>query len=148
MKKLLSILKDSKVLNCFDISINDFGGNKEIIDILCKFIEINQFIKYLYLDGNFINDQDFEKIINDGIKKNLNLILLSLKYNKITLNKIESKDENRNMIENIKLNNHIKNINFEGNPIKSEKNLKLIKKALEMNGTKENIEYVNSQYID
>ncbi len=148
MKKLLSILKDSKVLYCFDISINDFGGNKEIIDILCKFIEINHFIKYLYLDGNFINDQDFEKIINDGIKKNLNLILLSLKYNKITLNKIVSKDENRNMIENIKLNNHIKNIDFEGNPIKSEKNLKLIKKALEMNGTKENIEYVNSQYID
>ena len=52
------------------------------------------------------------------------------------------------MIENIKLNNHIKDITFDGNPIKSEKNLKLIKKALEMNGTKENIEYVNSQYID
>ena len=146
MKKFLSILKDNKIICCLDISSNDFGGNKEIIEILCKYLSDNYYIKYLYLDGNFINDQDFEKIINDGITENKNLHLLSLKYNKITLNKIESKDPNRNMIENIKLNNHIKDITFDGNPIKSEKNLKLINKALEMNGTKENIEYIKSKF--
>ena len=148
MKQLLSILKDNKILSFLDISLNDFGGNNEIIKNLCNFLKENFYIKYLYLDGNFINDQDFEKIINDGITMNTNLNSVSLKNNKITLNKIESKDPNRNIINNIKMNNHIKNIKFDGNPIKSEKNLKLIEKALEMNGTKENIEYVNSQYID
>ena len=123
MKKFLSILKDNKIICCLDISSNDFGGNKEIIEILCTYLSENYYIKYLYLDGNFINDQDFEKIINDGIKENKNLLLLSLKYNKITLNKIESKVPNRNMIENIKLNNYIKDITFDGNPIKSEKNV-------------------------
>ena len=99
----------------------------------------NLYIKYLYLDGNFINDKDFEKLIVEGIHYNKNLYLLSLRSNRITLEKIENKETGKNIREIIKINNHIKNIRLDGNPIKNEKNLNLLNEALEKNGTIENI---------
>jgi len=113
---------------------------------MSNFLKNNFYIKYFYLDGNFINDKDFEKLICDGIKYNKNLNLLSLKSNRITLDKIiDNKNINKNLIEIIKLNDHIKDIRLEGNPIKNEKNLILFNQTLNNNGTKENREYIRSQ---
>ena len=52
-------------------------------------LQKNLYIKTLYLDTNYINDKDFDIIINEGISKNKNLNYLSLKSNKITLSSIK-----------------------------------------------------------
>jgi Ran GTPase-activating protein (RanGAP) involved in mRNA processing and transport len=141
-KTLMTSLEKNTKIGCLDLSVNDIGGNKNIFDSLSKYLKKNLYIKYLYLDGNFINDKDFEKLIVEGIHYNKNLYLLSLRSNRITLEKIENKETGKNIREIIKINNHIKNIRLDGNPIKNEKNLNLLNEALEKNGTLENIENI------
>ena len=142
-KKLLNSLINHKELTTVDLSVNDIGGNKEIFEIMSNCLKNDCYIKNLYLDGNFINDKDFEKLINDGIQYNQTLNLLSLKSNRINL---ENKNFEKNLIENIRLNNHIREIRLEGNPIKNEKNYNLLKSILKINGTKENREYLKKLF--
>ena len=142
-KKIILALEKNKKISCLDLSVNDIGGNKDIFDYLSNYLKKNFYIKYLYLDGNFINDKDFEKLIVEGIKYNKNLNLLSLRSNRITLDKIDKKETKQNLIESIKINDHIRDIRLEGNPIKNEKNLNLFNEALEKNGTLENRKNVN-----
>ena len=141
-KKIMSVMDKSKKINSLDLSVNDIGGNKDIFDSLSNYLKINFYIKFLFLDGNFINDKDFEKLIFEGIRYNRNLNILSLRSNRITLDKIDNKDTKKNLIEAIKINNYIRDIRLDGNPIKNKTNLNLINEALEKNGTLENREYI------
>jgi Ran GTPase-activating protein (RanGAP) involved in mRNA processing and transport len=144
-KRLFSVLENNKKVSYLDLSVNDIGGNKEIFENISNFLKKNFYIKYLYLDGNFINDKDFEKVITDGIKYNKNLNLLSFKFNRINL---ENKNFEHDIINSLRLNDHIKEIRLDGNPIKNEKNFSLFKTALKKNGTLENREYIRSNNID
>ena len=144
-KRLFSVLENNKKISCLDLSVNDIGGNKEIFENISNYVKKNFYIKFLYLDGNFINDKDFEKVITDGIKYNKNLNLLSLKVNRINL---ENKNFEQDIIESLRLNDHIKEIRLDGNPIKNEKNYSLFKSTLKKNGTLENREYLRSNNID
>ena len=139
------MLENNKKISCLDLSVNDIGGNKEIFENISNYVKKNFYIKFLYLDGNFINDKDFEKVITDGIKYNKNLNLLSLKVNRINL---ENKNFEQDIIESLRLNDHIKEIRLDGNPIKNEKNYSLFKSTLKKNGTLENREYLRSNNID
>jgi Ran GTPase-activating protein (RanGAP) involved in mRNA processing and transport len=89
MKEILKILEDNRTISYLDLSVNDIGNNTEIFKALASMLEKNLFIKYLYLDTNYITDKDFDIIINEGITKSVNLNYLSLKANKITLSAIK-----------------------------------------------------------
>ena len=56
------------------------------------------------------------------------------------------KDLNRNIIECLKINDHIKEIIIDKNPISNEENYELFKKTLNLNGTRENREYIKLKY--
>ena len=109
MKEILKILEDNRTISYLDLSVNDIGNNTEIFKALASMLEKNLFIKYLYLDTNYITDKDFEIIIHEGISKNKNLNYLSLKANKITLNSIKVlsdsiKNDNKKQLEQYLIN--------------------------------------------
>ena len=146
LKKLLIAIENNKKISCIDLSVNDIGGNKEVFVNISNLLKNNFYLRFLYLDSNYINDNDLEILICDGIKYNKNLSLLSLKGNRITLNKFENKDINRNIIECLKINDHIKDIIIDENPISNEKNYELFINTLKLNGTRENREYIKMKY--
>ena len=109
MKEILKILEDNRTISYLDLSVNDIGNNTEIFKALASMLEKNLFIKYLYLDTNYITDKDFEIIIHEGLSKNKNLNYLSLKSNKITLNSIKVlsdsiKKDNKKQLEQYLIN--------------------------------------------
>ena len=73
-------------------------------------LQKNLYIKTLFLDTNYINDKDFEIIINEGISKNKNLNYLSLKSNKITLNPIKKLSDSIKKDKKKLLEQYLKNI--------------------------------------
>ena len=146
LKKLLTTIENNRKISCLDLSVNDIGGNYDVFENIAKLLKNNFYLKFFYLDGNYINDIDFEILICNGIKYNKNLSLLSLKGNKITLNKFNNEDIDRNIIESLKINDHIRDIIIDDNPITNEKNYELFKNTLELNGTIENREYIRLKY--
>ena len=146
LKKLLIAIENNRKISCVDLSVNDIGGNKDVFDNISRLLKNNFYLRFFYLDSNYINDKDFEVLICDGIKYNKNLSLLSLKGNRITLNKFENKDLDRNIIECLKINDHIKDIIIDENPISNEKNYELFVNTLKLNGTRENREYIKMKY--
>ena len=146
LKKLLTTIENNRKISCLDLSVNDIGGNYDVFENIAKLLKNNFYLKFFYLDGNYINDIDFEILICNGIKYNKNLSLLSLKGNKITLNKFNNEDLDRNIIESLKINDHIRDIIIDDNPINNEKNYELFKNTLELNGTIENREYIRLKY--
>ena len=146
LKKLLTTIENNRKISCLDLSVNDIGGNYDVFENIAKLLKNNFYLKFFYLDGNYINDIDFEILICNGIKYNKNLSLLSLKGNKITLNKFNNEDIDRNIIESLKINDHIRDIIIDDNPINNEKNYELFKNTLELNGTIENREYIRLKY--
>ena len=128
-KKIFEILGQNERLGLLDLSGNDIGNNTNTFELFKECMSSNKMLRYLYLDGNFINDKDFE-LICEGIKLNIMLKVLSLKMNKITLkNSID-------IISCISLNDNIKEICLEGNPIVNKSELEMIHKALQANGTR------------
>ena len=73
-------------------------------------LKINPYIKYLYLDTNYITDKDFETIIHEGLLNNRNLKYLSLKSNKITLNSIKKLSDSIKRDKKKLLEQYLKNI--------------------------------------
>lgn len=128
-KKIFEILGQNERLGLLDLSGNDIGNNTNTFELFKECMSSNKMLRYLYLDGNYINDKDFE-LICEGIKLNILLKVLSLKMNKITLkNSID-------IISCISLNDNIKEICLEGNPIANKSELEMIHKALQANGTR------------
>lgn len=128
-KKIFEILGQNERLGLLDLSGNDIGNNTSTFELFKECMSSNKMLRYLYLDGNYINDKDFE-LICEGIKLNILLKVLSLKMNKITLkNSID-------IISCISLNDNIKEICLEGNPIANKNELEMIHKALQANGTR------------
>ena len=93
LKEILTQLEKNKTITFLDLSVNDIGNNSEIFHNLAKMLEKNYYIKYLYLDSNYIVDKDFEILIYEGIEKNKNLKNLGLRSNKITLGAITALSE-------------------------------------------------------
>ena len=93
LKEILTQLEKNKTITFLDLSVNDIGNNPEIFQNLARMLEKNYYIKYLYLDSNYIVDKDFEILIYEGIEKNKNLKNLGLKSNKITLGAITALSE-------------------------------------------------------
>ena len=110
MKEILKILEDNRSISYIDLSVNDIGNNTEIFKALASMLEKNMFIKYLYLDTNYITDKDFEIIIHEGISKNKNLNYLSLKSNKITLGSIKTLSDSIKKDNKKQLEQYLKNI--------------------------------------
>ena len=110
MKDVLKILEDNKTISYLDLSVNDIGNNTEIFKALASMIGNNMYIKYLYLDTNYITDKDFEIIIHEGITKSKNLCYLSLKSNKITLNSIKVLSDSIKKDNKKQLEQYLKNI--------------------------------------
>ena len=185
VKEISESLEVNKSITYLDLSVNDIGNNKEIFKALSQMLENNLYLRYLYLDTNYINDKDFEIIINEGILKNKNLNYLSLKSNKITLCSIKIlsdslKKDNKKILEqylknlkkpkkeinfflqskkgqvlardykyleiiepelnekgilnSIKINDHIKNILLDDNPISDDESLIKLNTVLKFNG--------------
>jgi len=146
VKNLFEIIEKNKRLSCIDLSANNIGDNKKIFEAFSNMIKNNFYLKYIYLDSNYIVDSDFEIMICDGIRFNKNLNKISLKDNNITLNKLVSnqgKENEKNIKEALKRNNHLKLINLDNNPLNAE-NLKIINVVLKENGTKKNRNYIDS----
>ena len=104
IKDICNKLEENKTITYIDMSVNDFGKNSEIFKALAKILGKNMYLKYLYLDSNYVSDKDFDIIINEGIKFNKNLKYLSLKSNKITLSSIKAlcdsiKKDNKKQLE-------------------------------------------------
>ena len=145
-KNLFEFIEKNKRLSCIDLSANNIGDNKKIFEAFSNMIKNNFYLKYIYLDSNYIVDSDFEIIICDGIRFNKNLNKISLKDNNITLNKLvtnQGKENEKNIKEALKRNNHLKLINLDNNPLNAE-NLKIINVVLKENGTKKNRNYIDS----
>ena len=145
IKQLLSVLVDNKKIASLNLSYNGIGGNKEIFEKICNFLKNNYYIKNFHLDGNYINDKDFEKLICDGLQYNINLNYLSLENNIISLENFKEKNPT-NIFECLKLNNHIREIPLTDNPIKNINNLNIIQNILQKNGSRENLEYILNKY--
>ena len=146
VKNLFEFIEKNKRLSCIDLSANNIGDNKKIFEAFANMIKNNFYLKYIYLDSNYIVDSDFEIIICDGIRFNKNLNKLSLKDNNITLNKLvtnQGKENEKNIKESLKRNNHLKIINLNNNPLNPE-NFKIINVVLKENGTKKNRNYIDS----
>ena len=146
VKNLFEIIEKNKRLSCIDLSANNIGDNKKIFEAFSNMIKNNFYLKYIYLDSNYIVDSDFEIMICDGIRFNKNLNKISLKDNNITLNKLvtnQGKENEKNIKEALKRNNHLKLINLDNNPLNAE-NLKIINVVLKENGTKKNRNYIDS----
>ena len=118
-KNILKALEENKSISLLDLSVNDIGNNTEIFRAIASMLQNNLYLKYVYLDTNYINDKDFEIIIHNGISKNRNLNYLSLKSNKITLNSIKvlsdsiQKDKKKLLEQYLKnIKKPKKNINF------------------------------------
>ena len=146
VKNLFEFIEKNKRLSCIDLSANNIGDNKKIFEAFANMIKNNFYLKYIYLDSNYIVDSDFEIIICDGIRFNKNLNKLSLKDNNITLSKLvtnQGKENEKNIKESLKRNNHLKIINLNNNPLNPE-NFKIINVVLKENGTKKNRNYIDS----
>ena len=146
VKNLFEFIEKNKRLSCIDLSANNIGDNKKIFEAFANMIKNNFYLKYIYLDSNYIVDSDFEIIICDGIRFNKNLNKISLKDNNITLNKLvtnQGKENEKNIKESLKRNNHLKIINLNNNPLNPE-NFKIINVVLKENGTKKNRNYIDS----
>ena len=103
-KDIFAALEKNQTITYIDLSVNDIGNNTEMFKALAKMLQQNKTIKYLYLDTNYINDKDFDIIINEGITRSVNLNYLSLKSNKITLSSIKKlsdsiKKDNKKLLE-------------------------------------------------
>ena len=145
-KNLFEFIEKNKRLSCIDLSANNIGDNKKIFEAFANMIKNNFYLKYIYLDSNYIVDSDFEIIICDGIRFNKNLNKISLKDNNITLNKLvtnQGKENEKNIKESLKRNNHLKIINLNNNPLNAE-NFKILNVVLKENGTKKNRNYIDS----
>ena len=145
-KNLFEFIEKNKRLSCIDLSANNIGDNKKIFEAFANMIKNNFYLKYIYLDSNYIVDSDFEIIICDGIRFNKNLNKISLKDNNITLNKLvtnQGKENEKNIKESLKRNNHLKIINLNNNPLNVE-NFKILNVVLKENGTKKNRNYIDS----
>ena len=145
-KNLFEFIEKNKRLSCIDLSANNIGDNKKIFEAFANMIKNNFYLKYIYLDSNYIVDSDFEIIICDGIRFNKNLNKISLKDNNITLNKLvtnQGKENEKNIKESLKRNNHLKIINLNNNPLNPE-NFKILNVVLKENGTKKNRNYIDS----
>ena len=146
VKNLFEFIEKNKRLSCIDLSANNIGDNKKIFEAFANMIKNNFYLKYIYLDSNYIVDSDFEIIICDGIRFNKNLNKLSLKDNNITLSKLvtnQGKENEKNIKESLKRNNHLKIINLNNNPLNAE-NFKILNVVLKENGTKKNRNYIDS----
>jgi len=146
VKNLFEFIEKNKRLSCIDLSANNIGDNKKIFEAFANMIKNNFYLKYIYLDSNYIVDSDFEIIICDGIRFNKNLNKLSLKDNNIKLSKLvtnQGKENEKNIKESLKRNNHLKIINLNNNPLNPE-NFKIINVVLKENGTKKNRNYIDS----
>ena len=110
IKDICNKLEDNKSIISIDMSVNDFGKNSEIFKALAKMLGKNMYIKYLYLDSNYITDKDFDIIINEGIKLNKNLKYLSLKSNKITLASIKALSDSIKKDKKKQLEHYLKNV--------------------------------------
>ena len=145
-KNLFEFIEKNKRLSCIDLSANNIGDNKKIFEAFANMIKNNFYLKYIYLDSNYIVDSDFEIIICDGIRFNKNLNKISLKDNNITLKKLvtnQGKENEKNIKESLKRNNHLKIINLNNNPLNAE-NFKILNVVLKENGTKKNRNYIDS----
>ena len=128
VKNLFEFIEKNKRLSCIDLSANNIGDNKKIFEAFANMIKNNFYLKYIYLDSNYIVDSDFEIIICDGIRFNKNLNKLSLKDNNIKLSKLvtnQGKENEKNIKESLKRNNHLKIINLNNNPLNPENLLSL-----------------------
>ena len=110
IKEILKKLENNANINYLDLSVNDIGNNTEIFKLLAKMLEVNMYLKFLYLDSNYIIDKDFEIIINEGIAKNKNLNFLSMKSNKITLDQIKKLSDSIKKDKKKLLEQYLKNI--------------------------------------
>ena len=110
MKDICNKLEENSSITYIDLSVNDFGNNSEIFKALAKMLEKNMYIKYLYLDTNYISDKDFEIIVKEGITLNKNLNYLSLKSNKITLSQIKALSDSIKRDKKKQLEQYLKNI--------------------------------------
>jgi Ran GTPase-activating protein (RanGAP) involved in mRNA processing and transport len=109
-KEICNKLEENSTITYIDLSVNDFGNNSEIFKALAKMLEKNMYIKYLYLDTNYITDKDFDIIINEGITKSVNLNYLSLKSNQITLSSIKKLSDSIKKDKRKVLEQYLKNI--------------------------------------
>ena len=110
IKDICNKLEENKTITYIDMSVNDFGKNSEIFKALAKMLEKNMYLKYLYLDSNYVSDKDFDIIINEGIKFNKNLKYLSLKSNKITLSSIKALSDSIKKDNKKQLEHYLKNV--------------------------------------
>ena len=110
IKDICNKLEENNTITYIDMSVNDFGKNSEIFKALAKMLGKNMHIKYLYIDSNYINDKDFDIIINEGIKFNKNLKYLSLKSNKITLSSIKALSDSIKKDNKKQLDYYLKNV--------------------------------------
>ena len=110
IKNVLKVLEDNTTIPYIDLSVNDIGNNTEIFKGIASMLQKNLYIKTLYLDTNYINDKDFDIIINEGISKNKNLNYLSLKSNKITLTSIKKLSDSIKKDKKKLLEQYLKNI--------------------------------------
>ena len=110
IKNVFKVLEDNTTIPYIDLSVNDIGNNTEIFKGIASMLQKNLYIKTLYLDTNYINDKDFDIIINEGISKNKNLNYLSLKSNKITLSSIKKLSDSIKKDKKKLLEQYLKNI--------------------------------------
>ena len=110
IKDICNKLEENNTITYIDMSVNDFGKNSEIFKALAKMLEKNMYLKYLYLDSNYVSDKDFDIIINEGIKFNKNLKYLSLKSNKITLSSIKALSDSIKKDKKKQLEHYLKNV--------------------------------------
>ena len=110
IKDICNKLEENKTITYIDMSVNDFGKNSEIFKALAKMLGKNMYLKYLYLDSNYVSDKDFDIIINEGIKFNKNLKYLSLKSNKITLSSIKALSDSIKKDKKKQLEHYLKNV--------------------------------------
>ena len=110
IKDICNKLEENKTITYIDMSVNDFGKNSEIFKALAKMLGKNMYLKYLYLDSNYVSDKDFDIIINEGIKFNKNLKYLSLKSNKITLSSIKALSDSIKKDNKKQLEHYLKNV--------------------------------------
>jgi Ran GTPase-activating protein (RanGAP) involved in mRNA processing and transport len=110
IKNVFKVLEDNTTIPYIDLSVNDIGNNTGIFKGIASMLQKNLYIKTLYLDTNYINDKDFDIIINEGISKNKNLNYLSLKSNKITLSSIKKLSDSIKKDKKKLLEQYLKNI--------------------------------------
>ena len=110
IKDICNKLEDNTTITYIDMSVNDFGKNSEVFKALAKMLGKNMFLKYLYLDSNYVCDKDFDIIINEGIKFNKNLKHLSLKSNRITLSSIKALSDSIKKDNKKQLDHYLKNV--------------------------------------